>query len=120
MAVNPVIANTNYVNTSSTDVEYDFWSGVYLSTFGLASSNFPSSELVAAVSVSTSNFIASPPGLTDSFVSPNGEVEAFPGNSLMPAFVPKVKPLCQIHHNCSSVNLEMQLLLMSTGDSNPY
>ncbi|KAL2236243.1 UNVERIFIED_CONTAM: E4 SUMO-protein ligase PIAL2 [Sesamum indicum] len=89
MAVNPIIANTNYVNTSSTDVEYDFWSGVYLSTFGLASSNFPSSELLAAVSVSTSNFIASPPGLTDSFVSPNGEVEAFPGNSLMPAFVPQ-------------------------------
>ncbi|XP_020550647.1 E4 SUMO-protein ligase PIAL2-like [Sesamum indicum] len=89
MAVNPLIANTNYVNTSSTDVEYDFWSGVYLSTFGLASSNFPSNELVAAVSVSTSNFIASPPGLTDSFVSPNGEVEAFPGNSLMPASVPQ-------------------------------
>ncbi|KAL0312537.1 UNVERIFIED_CONTAM: hypothetical protein Sradi_5653000 [Sesamum radiatum] len=89
MAVNPLIANTNYVNPSSIDVEHDFWSGVYLSTFGLASSNFPSNELVAAFSVSTSNFIALPPGLTDSSVSPNGEVEAFPGNSLMPASVPQ-------------------------------
>ncbi|KAL0393600.1 UNVERIFIED_CONTAM: E4 SUMO-protein ligase PIAL2 [Sesamum latifolium] len=60
MAVNPLIANSNYVNPSSIDVEHDFWSGVYLSTFGLASSNFPSNELVAAFSV-----------------SPNGEVEAF-------------------------------------------
>ncbi|KAL0298076.1 UNVERIFIED_CONTAM: E4 SUMO-protein ligase PIAL2 [Sesamum angustifolium] len=89
MAVNSLIANTNYVNPSSTDVEHDFWSGVYLSTFGLASSNFRANELVAAVSVSTSNFIPSPPGLTDSFVSPNGEVEAFPGNSLMAASVPQ-------------------------------
>ncbi|KAK4389239.1 E4 SUMO-protein ligase PIAL2 [Sesamum angolense] len=89
MAVNSLIANTNYVNPSSTDIEHDFWSGVYLSTFGLASSNFRANELVAAVSVSTSNFIPSPPGLTDSFVSPNGEVEAFPGNSLMPASVPQ-------------------------------
>ncbi|KAK4435410.1 E4 SUMO-protein ligase PIAL2 [Sesamum alatum] len=89
MAVNPHIANTNNVNPSSTNVDDDFWSGVYLSTFGLASSNVPSNELVGAVSVSTSNFLASPRVLTDSFVSPNGEVEAFPGNSLITASVPQ-------------------------------
>ncbi|KAI3453760.1 hypothetical protein Pfo_010423 [Paulownia fortunei] len=80
-AINPHIANINDVNQSSSHVANDFWSGVYMSTFGLSSNIRPSGQ-IAGVSVSTSVS-------TDSFTSPNREVEAFHGNALDTASVPQ-------------------------------
>lgn len=65
-AVNP---NTNNGNQSGGQVDNDFWSGMYMSTFG--SSNAQPNEL-------TSGAFASSSVLAESFInSPNGEVEAF-------------------------------------------
>ncbi|KAI3468680.1 hypothetical protein Pfo_025343 [Paulownia fortunei] len=88
MAGNPHIANTDNVNQRIAHVGDDFWSGIYLSTLGQGSSNVPSNEQIAGVFVSTSNYVASPPVLTDSFTT-NGEVEAFNGNALFTTSVPQ-------------------------------
>ncbi|KAG8382192.1 hypothetical protein BUALT_Bualt05G0051200 [Buddleja alternifolia] len=64
---NPPIANTNDVNQNNVSLDNDFWSGIYMSTFGQGSSNVR----------------PDPPVLTDSFVSPNREIEAFHGNNAL-------------------------------------
>lgn len=72
-AINPPVVNTNGVNQSSSHLDNDFWSGIYMSTFGLGSSNVRPNAQTAGVSVSTSV-------LTESFTSPNREVEALHHN----------------------------------------
>ncbi|KAK6137385.1 hypothetical protein DH2020_028857 [Rehmannia glutinosa] len=51
----------------------------------------PSNEQIGGVFVPTSNYIASPPVLTDSFTT-NGQVEGFNGNNLFTASVPQREP----------------------------
>ncbi|KAL8480007.1 hypothetical protein ACS0TY_026300 [Phlomoides rotata] len=75
-AINPPIGHTNNGNQSSGQFENDFWSGMYMSTFGSGSSNVQPSELTSDVSASSSV-------LAESFNSPNREVETFHDNTVV-------------------------------------
>lgn len=57
-SINPHLANTNDANQSSTHIESDFWTGMYMSTFGLGSSNVQPNGQTGS-SASTSNITES-------------------------------------------------------------
>ncbi|KAL2544258.1 E4 SUMO-protein ligase PIAL2-like [Forsythia ovata] len=68
-SVNPQMANTNDVNQNIAQIEDEFWSGIYLSTFGTGTSNVRSNPPIAGVS--------------------NQELEVFHGNVPLATSVPE-------------------------------
>ncbi|KAM7525808.1 hypothetical protein LguiA_015710 [Lonicera macranthoides] len=83
--VNPLTNNTTEVNpNNSTPIEDEFWSGIYLSTYGMGmSSGNPDSQIIGGVSESTPTNMMLSPVLTDA-VSPalNREPAYFDSSAL--------------------------------------
>ncbi|KAH6830031.1 hypothetical protein C2S53_004148 [Perilla frutescens var. hirtella] len=75
--------NTNDFNQSSSQVENDFWAGIYMSTFGQGS-------LSARPNVQTADTSASTSVLTEPFASTNREVGGFHHNAVATTSAPQI------------------------------